>query len=79
MLINALEGDGKFNTNGVAIKSLNWNAVDRFFLNFSRKNLLESLNFFKNLEKNVTYGNFFKNKENNLTFFKNSDHSDTNR
>jgi hypothetical protein len=77
MLISSKEEGGAFNTNGVGIRDLLWDATDRFFLKFSKKNTLDNLNLSNYIKNN--FKNLSTSGASNQEFLRNSDHSDLNR
>jgi hypothetical protein len=78
LLIGSRESEGSFNTNLVSINNPEWSALDRYFLSLSRKNTQDTYRFSSDLES------LFLNRGGRVSltknlFFKNSDHSDSNR
>jgi hypothetical protein len=78
LLIGVKESEGGFNTNLISVRDPIWSAVDRYFLNFSKKNTQDLVRL--NLELEQSYcSEQIKNSRGITTLFKNSDHSDMNR
>lgn len=77
-LIRSKEENGAFNTNSVPIQALNWDATDRFFLKFLKKNNLDNLNIYSFL-KTTNNGKINNSKLLNQTYLRNSDFNDLNR
>jgi len=77
LFIGAQEGEGRFNTNSVVLKDPVWGATDRYFLNLTKKNILNTTGGFRSLEE--VFGKGKVSLGSVTQFFKNSDHSDMNR
>ena len=78
LLISSKESEGSFNTNLVSIKNPEWSALDRYFLSFSRKNTQDTYRFVSDIES-LFLGKKSRQIFSKDLFFKNSDHSDSNR
>jgi len=78
MLIASKEEGGSFGTNNLAITDPTWDAADRIFLKYSRKNNLDNVTILNSI-KDISNKNMYDSCLNSQTYVRNSDHSDVNR
>ena len=77
MFLSSKEEEGAFSTNNTPINDLMWDATDRFFLKYSKKNNLDNISIYT-LLKDLNWDNNGKGASNTF-YIRNSDHSDLNR